>query len=421
MKRLLGFVFALLMALAVAAIVALCLCFQSTPLVSGVASITPADIEQARRIIRTHDPRRAIPGEVRSISLTEQEVDLVVNYAANQFHAASTRVLLQSGSAHIQGSMHWPQNPLGVWLNVDASLREVDGQIEFASLRIGRLPVPAFIADLALQRAMRELNTPADVAAINTSRSNIVQSLRLTDQRLEFVYQWQTDIPDRLRAAFLPQADQDRIKAYSDRLAEITAQKNRSEKVSMVHLLPPMFALAQQRSRQGDAIEENRALMLVLAFYVDRRSLYELIPAAKNWTLPRPLSITLYQRGDFPQHFLISAALASQGGSPLADAIGLHKEVKDAHGGSGFSFNDIAADRAGTRFGELAIKAPQKLQARIAAGIQEGDLMPPVADLPEFMPDAEFRQRFGGVGSAAYNQIMDDIETRLAATPLFRD
>jgi len=37
-------------------------------------------------------------------------------------------------------------------------------------------------------------------------------------------------------------------------------------------------------------------------------------------------------------------------GTPLADAVGLWKELADARrGGSGFSFNDIAADRAGTR------------------------------------------------------------------------
>ena len=36
----------------------------------------------------------------------------------------------------------------------------------------------------------------------------------------------------------------------------------------------------------------------------------------------------------------------------LAQAIGLAKEVADARAGSGFSFNDMAANLAGTRFGE---------------------------------------------------------------------
>ena len=52
-----------------------------------------------------------------------------------------------------------------------------------------------------------------------------------------------------------------------------------------------------------------------------------------------------------PRHLLISAARAAEGGGPLSDAIGVYKEVSDSRGGSGFSFNDLAADRAGTRLG----------------------------------------------------------------------
>jgi hypothetical protein len=54
--------------------------------------------------------------------------------------------------------------------------------------------------------------------------------------------------------------------------------------------------------------------------------------------------LRLRGRLDFPQHLLISAALAAEGGGPLADAIGLYKEVADARHGSGFSFNDIVIE-----------------------------------------------------------------------------
>ena len=131
-------------------------------------------------------------------------------------------------------------------------------------------------------------------------------------------------------------------------------------------------------------------------------------------------TVTLDGRDDFPKHFLISAAIAAEAGSPLADAIGLYKEVEDSRGGSGFSFNDIAADRAGTRFGELAVKAPRKLQAALAAGVRERDFMPNVSDLPEFMPEAEFKTRYGGIGAPAYQKMMADIEARIDATSLFR-
>jgi hypothetical protein len=131
--------------------------------------------------------------------------------------------------------------------------------------------------------------------------------------------------------------------------------------------------------------------------------------------------VTLLGREDFTLHFLISAVIAAEAGTPLADAVGLWKELADARrGGSGFSFDDIAADRAGTRLGEVAVRDAERLQARLAAGVVESDLMPPVADLPEFLPEAEFIARFGGIGAPAYQRMIEDIDARIAALALLR-
>ena len=103
--------------------------------------------------------------------------------------------------------------------------------------------------------------------------------------------------------------------------------------------------------------------------------------------------------------------------------MGLYKEVDDSRGGSGFSFNDIAADRAGTRFGELAIGSAadiDKLRQLLAKGLRDQDVLPAVEDLPEFMQEAEFKRRYGGIGAPAYLKMMDTIERRIAAMPLYR-
>jgi hypothetical protein len=86
----------------------------------------------------------------------------------------------------------------------------------------------------------------------------------------------------------------------------------------------------------------------------------------------------LNRHDDFPKHFIISAALAATAGGSLSDAVGVYKEIEDSRGGSGFSFNDIAADRVGVH-----------AAARLRAGIGEKDIMPMTDDLPEFMPEPE--------------------------------
>jgi hypothetical protein len=109
----------------------------------------------------------------------------------------------------------------------------------------------------------------------------------------------------------------------------------------------------------------------------------------------------------------VSALLAAEGTTPLSRAVGIYKEIADSRGGSGFSFNDIAADRAGTRFGERAVRDPAALQALVARGVSDADLMPRFDDLPEFMAEPEFLRRFGGVGAPAYNQMIAEIDRRV--------
>jgi hypothetical protein len=340
----------------------------------------------------------------------------MLNYAAHHFRRGSTRVVLQPGAATVQASLEVPGSPFGPWVNVDAGLRETGALPAFDHLQIGTLHVPGFIADLALRKVIALLDATAEGRLAN----DVVKSVRLSPEGVQVVYVWRDDIPDRVRAALLTPADQDRLKAYSDRLAEVTGNASRSHSMSLSQLLPPMFELAKQRSAGGDAAKENRAAIVTLAFFSIGRGLSAVIPAAKAWREAAPIKVTLAGREDFPQHFLISAAIAAEGGSPLADAIGLYKEVEDSRGGSGFSFNDIAADRAGTRFGVLAVEAPQKLQARLTAGVRERDFMPDVSDLPEFMQEAVFKQRYGGIGAPAYNKVMADIEARVAGSAIYR-
>lgn len=46
--------------------------------------------------------------------------------------------------------------------------------------------------------------------------------------------------------------------------------------------------------------------------------------------------------------------------------------------------------------------------------------MPAWVDLPQFMPEAEFVRRYGGVGAPRYQAMMAEIERRVGALRLFR-
>lgn len=407
----------LVIALPLLAVAAIWLSFQDAASVVRSVQLTPQDIEKAKRIIARHDPRKVKSAGPRTVAISEQDLDLILNYAASRFGRGAARAALGPGTVRLQASAEIPQSPFGRYLNVDAALRQTGTVPRFDSLKIGRLPVPDLIADYALREGLRWF-VATDHGGL---AADIVKDASIADGRLTVTYVWRSEFEDRARNVLLPAADQARLRAYHDRLVETVAKA--PSKVSLAALMPPLFRTALDRSAGGDVRVENRAAIVVLAFYANRTGLAAIAPDAAQWPKAARRTVTLAGRDDFPKHFLISAAIAAEAGSPLADAIGLHKEIDDSRGGSGFSFNDIGADRAGTRFGEIAsqsLERARQLAQALASGVKESDFMPDVADLPEFMPEAEFKRRYGGVGGAGYNDMMAKIEARVASRPLLR-
>lgn len=416
MKRFLAVTALALLALLLTALALLTLSLQRTPLIAHEAQIGIEQIARAKQIIDAHNPDKTPIVGLRTLVLSQADLDLLANYAAHQMLQGSAQVVLVPGRAILRASVPVRGRGFGDWLNVQAWLHQTAGLPVFEQLHIGSVPVPAFMADFAIRRLLIHLQADDEAALAG----EMIRSVRFEATTVQVVYHWRLQAAKDMISALMPKGDHTRLKAYSDRMAALAASLDPTQPVSLAKLLPPMFTLAQQRSVGGDAAAENRTAILVLAFFANHLGLYRIAPEADEWQSPPPRTVLLAGRADTPLHFLVSAVITSQAGSPLSNAIGLFKEVDDSRGGSGFSFNDLAADRAGTRFGELAITSPAKLQRLIAAGVAEADFMPHAADLPENMPEAEFKARFGGIGAPAYNRVLADIETRVASVMLYR-
>ncbi len=192
----------------------------------------------------------------------------------------------------------------------------------------------------------------------------------------------------------------------------------RGRPLPLRELLPDLLAVPGDNSPA-----QLRATLLVLAVYLAEKDLANLTPEARRWPRIPAANILLRERHDTAQHFTVSAALAAWAGEPVADAIGLWKEIDDMRHSSGFSFADLAADRAGTRFGQLLATDPEGLRRRLRAPLHDDDFIPRIDDLPEYLDDAKFKQRFGSVdpkASPAYAAMQRTIETRLGQLPFYR-
>ncbi len=390
---------------------------QREPAVTAQAAPSALDVARVVLLARVHDPRLSVPGVVRWAELTEGDVDLLLNHAARGRFDVVTRVAFERGAANVQASVHLPPNPFGRWLNLRARLVQTAALPTLASLQAGQLPVPAWFGQWLLWQVAQRNGVLHELQLA----SELLRRVDFQPQRVMLAYAWRSDTTERMLAGLIPADEQQRLRAYSDRLVTLAAAQPVGWTSSLAPFIGPLFALASERTRAGgDAAAENRAALVVLTLYANGRGIETLLPAARAWPRPRPLRLTLAGRDDFPLHWLISAALAAEGTGPLSKAIGVYKEVSDSRGGSGFSFNDMAANRAGTRVGELAVAQPQRLQGLLARGVQESDILPPWADLPEFMPEPEFLRRFGGVGAPAYQALLGEIDRRIDALPVWR-
>lgn len=394
----------------------LILALEDEPKLKNQADMTPARIARAKQLIQMNDPRRLRSGAVVMARLRQEELDLAVNYFANQYAQAVAGLVIEKGRAIVEATVTLPANPLGRFINVRLEIKQTPKLPLIESLKLGKLPVPAFLANSLVNYGLTNSQTLFDWHEFNKT----VRNIRFEPRQLVITYQWRTDLPARLSGILLSPQELSQIEFYQRRLAGLT--QNSRTPINLTALIQPMFSAAKERSQNGEAIKENRATILVLAFYVNQKNLSKLISQSKTWSRPNWRTVKLKNRDDLTKHYLVSALLAAYAGTPLADAVGLYKEIEDSKGGSGFSFIDIAADRAGTLMGELAVADEQ--QARqiqsLLATVTESDIMPKTADLPEFIPEAEFMRRYGGTQGKAYLEMMAEIERRILALPVNR-
>ena len=391
---------------------------DDAPLLTRAAEIKPENIARAKRIIERNDPRKMKPGTLRGIVVGNEDLDLAVNYLAQQFANGRAQTVLREGGLQLRASLTLPANPLGKYVNLDAAFSETGGLPQVERLSVGRIPVPGFLARQAMAWGLASLHEDARYGAA----ADAIKHVALRANALRVEYEWTADLPEKLKGVLVSRDDQARLQAYQARLVQLTASAGKGP-MPLETPLRALLQLAAERAPPANAVAENRAAIITLAFFVNGKGLAAIIPAARDWPRPAPRNVTLAGRHDSAQHYSISAALAATAGSPLADAVGLYKELEDSKGGSGFSFNDLAADRAGTRFGELATTnqtGAHKVQGLARTAFAEAVIFPNVKDLPEDMQQEEFQRRFGGTGGAAYRRLAAEIEQRVGALAMFR-
>ncbi len=406
------------------------LALEKEPAVPEKPAVSSADRRHLVSLFRGKNPRKVPPGQTRTLRLSAQELDQLVAWAASVGLHSRSVLRLQPGGVSGVAAVRVPRT--GRWLNVAASTQVAieKGRLSVAEPRLE-------VGDLALPPRLLDILTPLAVAGLQGDRDlrrvlPAVELLALDAEKAVLVY-GHADMPPGLIARLVWGEEtsgvmRDAVAAQIDGLLEVLPAAPKGD-ARFGTALETAFALARRRSKEGGAVEANRAALLALGIVLGHPRLARtagepLDEERQDLAVRLRRGTTVRGRADWVRHFTVSGALTVLSSVAPSDAAGLLKEELDADGGSGFSFGDLLADRAGTTLAEVATRdeaSAAATQTRLARGFRVDDFFPSAHGLPESIPDRELQSRYGGVGGRLYRRIAEDVERRVSACAAYRD
>ena len=324
--------------------------------------------------------------------------------SANRFHGTA--------AVRIPGGRYLNLGGTGT-LRIDGSSRT----LEFADFWLGRLAFPGFTRDLLTDFILELPNADHRLAKAAAT----IRSARVRDGKLAVEIsrdkRWLREIADEARP--------DELSAIGRAAVEVVDRWSRTEMDAGAEpfqlSMRAIFRLAGEVASERSPLFQNRAALLAGGIAFGHPDLARLAGQRVDAEVRRRLraqpTVRLRGRNDLARHFWVSAALVAVSESRISSALGLSKEETDsADGGSGFSFSDLAADKAGVRFAEVALADETQaaaLQASVADSWSIDDLLPVVTDLPEGISRDELETVYGGTGGDRFNEVVATIDRRL--------
>jgi hypothetical protein len=405
---------------------------EDAPLTIDTTEVTSAEKRRLVELMRNQQPGRLNGVATKRLRLAERDFNFLIAWGLSLGSPRTKAgVQLGEGTGHLLTSTELPAVwPGASYFNLQGTARcEVQGGklgLRFEKVQVGGVGLPRFVLSVLSPFVVSTVVSDPDLGGILAS----VESLTIEPGVLDLHYREGTfrDVAALLeRAGAKPNV----LTSTRAQILHLLHMKDQFPKKDgrFGALLETSFALARMRSQGGSPANENRAAIYALGVLAGHHRFADLIGLDLEDSLKSRVwrgmgSVTLRGRSDWPRHYFLSAAIAQLSAESVSDAMGLLKEELDVDkGGSGFSFSDLLADRAGTMFSVAATRDEQTalaMQERLRAGFRVDDFFPKAADLPEGITDLELQEKYGGVGGEAYRRLVEDVERRLSSCAALR-
>lgn len=408
--------------------------YQTTVQVNQInAASAKHSQELAQRIVSTLKQKNT----VTSISMSQHEVNGLTALLHRAFPIVNADVRLSKYGAAVEASIELPLPNFIKYLNVNAYISpSINGllidEVSVGGLNISgemflslvRFAADSFVKEQLVDKAL------AMITAVEINEERLIAHLSLDNELLTM---------KKDDASFLMSIRDDlelfgnveTISFYYQSLSEFAIQQDKNSSIALY--IRHLFDLSNARSSISNeylAVKENQAAItaLVIYFGADRFELFvgDVIVREQDQLVVRNRlrrHTTLQQRPDLQKHFIYSMALQLFSSHGASDAIGEFKEFLDTNkGGSGFSFADLQADRAGTRLAMIVTKseAQAKRAQKILSSVTDEQLLPSIEGLQEGLNEDSFEKKYKDVRSKDYQQTIKEIDNRLKSLPVYQ-
>ncbi len=405
--------FSIAATLTIAVVILLFFAIDDSPLLAIHHGFNRDDIQRAKQILQIAPEDR---DKIRTLNLNQNDINIAASYLLDHFVENTVQIQIANDTLFIQIAVFVPKSPWGRYLDFSFKLIQNADNVRIKSLKMGEISIPDPAANYLVQAAIHGPYLHRYWELVN----RYVKNIRITPDNVEINYLGAV-IDEAKQLMIQKHREYPNLYLYQQQINEIVAAHDPAWRLSLTDLLQPLFLSAYHRSNDDNAIQENRAVIIAVASYIYKYDLRRYLPLGLVYS--KEYQVFAYKRIDIPQHFIASALLAAVDSSLLGEKIGEDKELSDAESGSGFSFIDLTADRAGTRFGKLAIsnsEAARKLQESMSQIRDYTAIIPSALDLPEHMDEPTFKSRYQQPGSKDYQNMVDEIDRRINQLSVYK-
>ena len=320
-----------------------------------------------------------------------------------------------------------PLVPGPFWVNLHGRLAPSDTGLRLDSLRIGALPLPPALAQAAARRALDRMLgdgfgsiAMGAVSGVAVDPPEVAVSL---DFRGEAGRAFFERLRSRLRSAAGAPDNPRRVHVQLYYLGEDADAGRLPRHGSALPWLEDAVrnAIAHREAAPADELRDAFfALALTCGDAEFGAAIGARLPERMTGAGNPCADLTLHGRKDLRQHFVMSAAIYAASTRSAVMGVGELKELLDTTGGgTGFSFDDMAANLSGARFAATFLSAPPETWPALLDALgSEDEILPAIDDLPTQLSAADFAARFGGLDSPEYAAMVAEIERRVEALPL---